>query len=315
MMEEGWKPVAPGVLQRSYEDNKVETFAIGSEGMRFVIKQLQGRLASLRKDYQAHPSEELRQAITSYRKQIARFQKELRTSKVESLESAIEKVGCSVSYSSYANATWLTNVAGVTANSSANFNNTCGYSAEVFAEARAQATKSGVFDDFLQQDGPRYGAVISASATATVQGSTNCSSSSFSYARFTPANIFLTFSASNSGNCPIPPDPPVPTISGSTFEFFSSGGCRTVTWTVAVSSGTSPYSYQWYFNGTAVGTGSSYSRSVCSSNEPGFDLSVTVTDSQSRTGSDTHYVDVAVYQPPPTCWEGGRQVICNETIN
>jgi hypothetical protein len=313
MMEEGWKPVAPGVLQRSFEDNKVETFAVGSEGMRFVIKQLQGRLAALRKDYQAHPSEDLRRAIASYRKQIARFQKELRTATAESLESAIEKVGCSVSYSSYANATWLTNVAGVTSSSSANFNTTCGYSAEVWAEARAQATKNGVFDDFLQQDGPRYGAVISASATATIQGDTNCQSSSYSYARLSSENIFLTFSALNSGQCPIPPDPPVPTISGPTFEFFTTVGCRTRTWTVAVAGGVSPYTYQWYFNGTAVGTASSYSRSVCPGNDPGFDLSVTVAASASRSGSDTHHVSVT-YNQQQTCYEGGRQVLCNNSL-
>jgi len=305
MVEDGWKPVAPGVLQRSFEDNKVETFAVGPEGLRFVIKQLQGRLASLRKDFQVHPSAELRQAIASYRKQIARFQKELRTAKAESLESALEKAGCSVSYSSYANAGPLSNVAGVTANSSANFNTTCGYSAEVWAEARAQASKNGVFDDFLQQDGPRYGGVISASATATIQGTTNCQSSSYSYARYSAANIFLTFSASNS-NCPAVTTPPAVTISGTTYETFSTVGCRTKTWTATASGGTSPYTFQWYYNGTAVGTGSSYSRSVCRSNSPGFDLSVTATDSMGKTASDTHHVYVEIYYEEPMC----GQVYC-----
>jgi hypothetical protein len=296
MMEDGWRPVAPGVLQRSYEDNKVETFAVGPEGMRFVIKQLQGRLSSLRKDYQTHPSEDLRRAIASYRKQITRFQKELRTAKAKPLESAIEKVGCSVSYSSYANATWLTNVAGVTANSSANFNTTCGYSAEVWAEARAQATKNGVFDDFLQQDGPRYGAVISASATASVQGNTNCQSTSYSYARFSGANIFLTFSALNSA-CPTPAIPTV-VISGTTYEYFSTNGCVSRTWTATVSNGASPYTYQWYINGTAMGTGSSYTGVVCSGYAPGFNLAVTVTDSASQQATDSHYVAVDYYYEP-----------------
>ncbi|HYG61461.1 MAG TPA: PKD domain-containing protein [Thermoanaerobaculia bacterium] len=309
MMEEGWKPVAPGVLQRSFEDNKVETFAVGPEGIKWTIKQLRARMAFLQKENQAYPSAETRQAIASYRKQIAKFQKELRSAKSESLESAIEKTGCSVSYSSYANAAPLTSTAGVTSNSSANFTNTCGYSATVYAEAYARATKNGVTDTFTQTDGPRSGANVSASATATIQGDSNCLSTSTSYATY--SSITLSFSASNSV-CPV--ENPAVTISGTTWESFSSYGCRSKTWTTAVSGGTAPYTYQWYLDGTPVGTGSSYSRSVCSYDDPGYTLSVTVTDSGSRTGSDTHSVSVSYFEPPPTCWQGGMQVICNDQI-
>jgi hypothetical protein len=87
---------------------------------------------------------------------------------------------------------------------------------------------------------------------------------------------------------------PVATITGPSYVYAGTS-CVTSTWTASVSGGTSPYTYQWTWNGTAVGTGSSYSRSTC----PGTvysdtmnTLGLTVTDSASRTGSTSLSVEV-----------------------
>jgi len=87
---------------------------------------------------------------------------------------------------------------------------------------------------------------------------------------------------------------PVVAITGPSYVY-AGASCVTSTWTASVSGGTSPYTYQWTWNGTAVGTGSSYSRSTC----PGLaysdtinTLGLTVTDSASRTGSASLSVEV-----------------------
>jgi hypothetical protein len=99
-------------------------------------------------------------------------------------------------------------------------------------------------------------------------------------------------SATNT-TCPVPPTSPTATINGPTYLGVTA--CTTYTWTASVSNGTSPFTYQWTWNGVAVGTGSSYSRSYC----PGtaysnisYTLGLTVTDSASRTGSASKTIQV-----------------------
>jgi hypothetical protein len=86
----------------------------------------------------------------------------------------------------------------------------------------------------------------------------------------------------------------VPTINGTNYIYVYSG-CTTTTWTSSVTGGTSPYTYQWTWNGAVVGTGSSYSRSTCAGSFYSYTsntLGLTVTDSGSRTGSASKAVDV-----------------------
>jgi len=83
--------------------------------------------------------------------------------------------------------------------------------------------------------------------------------------------------------------------------------CTTYTWTSSISGGTAPFTYQWTWNGTAVGTGSSYSRQIC----PGLNysytsntLGLTVTDSASRTGSTSKTVIVEKFGSGGGCGTG-----------
>jgi hypothetical protein len=86
---------------------------------------------------------------------------------------------------------------------------------------------------------------------------------------------------------------PVPTINGPSTVYAS--GCVTSTWTATVTGGTSPYTYAWTWNGTAVGTASSYSRTTCSGtvySDTFHTLGLTVTDSASRTGTASLSVEI-----------------------
>ena len=293
MMNEGWQAVAPGVLQRNRGGNKVETFAIGPEGLRWAIKQLQTRLTFLKREYRTHRTVYLQRAIASYQTQIASLKRDLARSKDQddSMADLFEKVGCSVSYSSNAIARGLASAAGIEAVASAGFNNNCGYYAETYASSYARATRNGLTETLTQTD-PRSGYNISSSATAAVQGTVDCYSEAYSYARYSSANIFLSFFDSSS-TCSTVPAPTV-TVNGPTWASFTSASCATKSWSATISGGTPGYAYYWYYNNTLVGTGSTYSRSVCY-NHADFTLRLDITDSGSpaQSASDTHPVDVS----------------------
>jgi hypothetical protein len=88
-------------------------------------------------------------------------------------------------------------------------------------------------------------------------------------------------------------------ISGTNYEYFTTGGCRTRTWTANLTGCSSP-TYQWYKNGVAISgaTASTYTQSVCASTAP-FTLKVIV----NGVSSADYYVDV-VYEPCECCTGG-----------
>jgi hypothetical protein len=306
MFSEGWMPVAPGVLQRHVGEHRVETFAIGVEGLRWGVKELEARLRFLEGEYEAHPTDDLRRAIQSYRQSIAKLRKDIARAKKdgedESLADFSEKAGCNVSFSSNATASYLTSsTQGVTANASAIFNNTCGWYATTYAEAYATATKSGgVVDSFSEIDGPKSGYNVSSTATATMAGGPACSSSAYSWSQYSGGNIFLSASEYNS-ICPTKLT--LAAITGPTSVSFTSStaACVSKTWSTSASGGTTPYSYKWTVGGAQVGTGSSYTRQVCPSHT-NFTLTATVTDGTTPTpqsASQNLAVTVTVSSPSP----------------
>lgn len=278
MMREGWKPVAPGVLQRRTGERRVETYAIGADGLRWAVQEMENRLRFLESQYQARPKGDLRRTINTYRQEIVKLRKDLEQAEVicddEMLAEAFEKSGCSSSFATAANATNLTtNTQGVTATATAHFNNTCGWYVETHAEAYATATINGVVDYFSQTDGPKgtSSTTLSSSATAAIQGGPNCSSSAYSWVRSSEGEIFYSARDENS-LCPV--------ITGPSTVSFSSNACISVTWSLSNPGGTPPYSYSWSVNGEQVETETSYTytRQVCPS-DTNFNLAATVTDS------------------------------------
>src|SRR5262249_47365460 len=94
-------------------------------------------------------------------------------------------------------------------------------------------------------------------------------------------------------SCPVVT--PTVTINGPSELVFTTASCSTTTWSSTVSNCTAPVTYQWKYNGSNVGTASTYTRNVCY-NSASFTLSLTATCSN---GSATapHPVTV-VYEPP-----------------
>lgn len=292
---EGWKIVSEGVLQRSTKEGEVETFVFGVRGFTWKLRDLRSQLRKLQTELRFNPTPELRKAIASHRKEIANTRKMIeraRTSDANKVD--LSKVSCSIDFSYNASATARTDVQGTKASSNAAFTANCaGFTGEVYAYAFAKTWLNGAETTETVTDGPRSGANVSATASATRSGGTPCDS--YAYASMTSNNLNPASYSKSSTNtsCPLVTPSPVPTINGP--SYLGVTACTTYTWTASVSGGTSPFTYQWTWNGAAVGTGSSYSRQYC----PGFSysytnytLGLTVTDSASRTGNASKTVTV-----------------------
>lgn len=286
----GWKQISEGVFERRLGPDKVEHLGFGREGLSWTIGEMNWKLEFLREEQESYPSEELSQAIDDLTARIEGAKSELRkldqqaVDGMSSMTEAVSGSNCSsVCYSATADAYPLTSTQGVGAVAEAKFNSACGYSGNTYAYAYARATQGTTTTTYSQED-PRTGTNVTSSAAASVNGSLDCFSEA--YASMSSPALEISYSTSDTNySCP-PVQPCSVTITGTSYEFFTTLGCRTRTWTANVS-GCTPSTYQWKYNGTVVGTGSTYSRSICPSHSS-FTLDVTV----NGTAYDSHYVEV-----------------------
>lgn len=309
MIQEGWRVVSPGVLQRDLGPGKVETFGLGAEGLRFKLKEMRQQLAFLRSEAKTNPTPELRTAIRSYRTQIAQIKKALETApEIDSMEAVSEKVSggidCTINYGAHVDAYALTTSQGVGAKTDSYFNNNCPPQAgEVYAHAYGKATGA---DNVLRQatstdpaTGIRSGTNVSATATVTVNGVSTCYS--YSYATMTSYDIGVTYSQSVE-NTTCPPMPLTLSVTKSyanaTLHIYGYD-CYSVTWTASTGGGTLPYTYAWTLNGAAVGTNAStYTKQFCGQDtETTYtaNVSLTVTDGAAQTKTATSSQAIAYH--------------------
>jgi hypothetical protein len=304
MLAEGWKIVKDGVLQRELIPGEVESFVFGVPGFTWKIQDLRRQLQKLQAEFRANPTPELRKAIANHRKAIANAQRVLELARTsEALgETDVLKESCAINFSYDASAGPQTNVQGVFANASATFGANCGFTGQVYAYAFAKAWVNGAETTQTVTDGPRSGANVSATASASRNGGAPCESYGYGEMVSSGLNPSSWSKSATNSLCPASTTPPSPTINGTNYAYVTA--CTTYTWTSSVTGGTSPFTYQWTWNGAVVGTGSSYARTIC----PGAYYSYTtntlglaVTDSASRTGSTSKSVVVEKEGSEPMC--------------
>jgi hypothetical protein len=214
--KEGWTQVRPGVMQRGLGGNRVETLGFGAEGLRFQLKEMRANLAFLRQRYAQSPSRDLRIAIRSTRGQILRLQEALKGALKTARPSGglelstgsiiAQGTNCLANYDAVAFAFPLAQ--GVGANARTWFNNTCGSTGEVWAQAYAEATTADgtrvtmtKVDPVTAPGTPRFGGDINASASVNlVDGVSACLARS--YASVTNYDLEITyFQSDNTGEC------------------------------------------------------------------------------------------------------------------
>ena len=296
MLADGWRPIAPGVLERSKGGHKVETFAMGAEGFAWVVQQTQGQLGMLLDQYRVHPTPRLRKAIRSLETEIAKLQSY--SSSLKGDYSSRSPEGCDFSYGAHADAYPTRPTQGVRADADAYFNNNCGFIGDTYAYAYARATLNGV-ETTVTQTHPNSGTNVSSAATASVAGNTNCYS--YSTGRVTSFDLGISYQTADE-NFVCPANLTV-TINGPTTVYIYDYACKTVTWTSTVGGGSPGYTYAWYIDGYFAGSGSSLSRTYCGNGTVYTNtenLSLTVTDTAGWTASDTHttYIYFRVLKDP-----------------
>jgi len=310
MQAEGWKEISPSVFERQLGLNKVEHLGYGREGLAWTVGEMNRTLNRLHKEYKSYPSKELANTIADLTIKVAKAKRELwnldydLSQGVSSMTAAVTGPSCSsICYGATADAYNLTATQGVAAVASAKFNSTCGYSGESYAYTYARAT-SGTTTTTLTQSDPKTGTNVTSNASSSVNGGSvsgiPCYSEASAYAQSTALGISYSTSDTNS-SCPLVPC--TVTISGTSYEYFFTSGCRTRTWSASPSSGCTVSTYQWKKNGTVVGTGSTYTQSVCSSTAD-FTLGLTI---NGTTSAPALYVDIE-YEPCECCNTGQ---LCN----
>ena len=309
LQEQGWKLVAPGVLQRNLEENKVETLGFGAEGLQFKLDEMKAHYAFLRAELLRQPeNKELRRAIRGHRAEILRTAAALENAKsAEGMGSISEKtaagIDCTIKYGAHVNAFHLTGGSpGVGATTDSYFNSNCGQTGEVYAHSYSKATgadnviRTATHSDPTNQV-PRYGGNVTASTSNTVVGVRDCYS--YSYATMTSYDLGVTYAQSVSNSaCPNPLN--VSAYTDYSYIQLYGYDCQTVTWTASASGGAAPYSYTWTRNGSYLGSGSSYSEMFCGNNYDwsySVNATATVTDSSapSQSGSATGSVTIYTY--------------------
>lgn len=307
METQGWTEIADGVFERRLGANKVERLGYGREGVLWHVDHYMQRLERLMQEYESSPSEELADLIDKLSVTLSNVKQGVRDMPEElSSATAAAQYGdscSSICYSATANAYPLTAVQGVAAVAEAKFNSACGFSGETYAEARAIATKDTTTTEVHQQD-PRSGTSLTSQAVASVEGGTAlgvpCESSANSWVASTA--LTMAYSTEDYNNlCPAPVNTSI--TSGPTSVPFTTATCATQTWDATATDGVSPYTYKWYVNNSEVGTGSSYSQSVCHDTAD-FALKVVCTDANGGTDNESRTIDVippvSVSMSPPS---------------
>ncbi len=281
MKAQGWKEISKGVYERQRGANKFEHLGYGAEGLTWTIGELNRQIDTLMQEYLRYPSEDLYKTIDRLRLKVADSRRDLVNMKNLSISDKYVETGCSLCYSAVSDAYPLSGSSGqgVGAIADASFNSSCGYSGTTDAYAYARANNAGGTTTTLTMDDPHTGVAVTSHAAVTVNGVSNCLSTTSASVISSTLGISYTTTDSNS-TCP--GNPLTVLISGTSSTTISGTNCLTLTWTAVPSGGSTPYTYSWLIDGISGGTGSSASHTYCGANiatTQTVHVSVTVHDS------------------------------------
>lgn len=205
----GWTIIQDGVLQRQATAGEVETFVFGVEGFTWKLRDLGGQLAFLQKEFKAHPTPELRQAIASHRKAIVSTLETLERARAAeaSSEAILPKTDCTtISFPHKVHASYKTDQQGAWADATAIFSVApgCDISGEVYAYAFAKTTVNGAPTTITVTDGPRTGSDVRASAAADRNGGEPCESFGFASVTSNALNPSSYSKSLSNESCPVP---------------------------------------------------------------------------------------------------------------
>lgn len=255
LLADGWKIVAPDVLERRNADGSVQTLAFGLSAREVEIRQLRGQLGALERLAAVNPSPDLAEQIASRRALLAELESEPAPERPALGEKSLRRMsaalGCDLDlhYSCSAGPGFL----GPSGSASASFTDTCNHWGEAYATAYAEGDLGTNFRFGGQVDGPTDGfGSASASASAFVSADNNCYSDAYARLRVEDdlgsIATYTCFDDNTQCRPTPPPTPPTATITSCEWEQFSGSECAGFCYGTA-SGGTPPYSTSWTVDG------------------------------------------------------------------
>lgn len=323
LFEDGWIQVAPNVFKRPHADGSIETLAYGKAGLEVVLEELQPRLAHLQARFERTNDPDLLDGIENLKRHIADTEREL-----EIAESATNgtgamdnltpddpiNVGCTTNITRVADA--RAGSSGPEASADASFSDTCNAYGDVFAHAEAEGDLGTDFRSATNTDDPpgAFGS-SSADAFAAVTADSNCYSYAYAEVKVEDdTGSLATYTQSDTNNeCAplnvnIKQTSPTTDTDNSHTIVLDCGACDGASWSAITNLPASSYSWRW--DGSVVGSASTYLRLICPTQEGTHTLRVTA-DSGTQTDVDSVSVEVVeLCFEDPTCSDG--TVICTE---
>lgn len=297
MYAEGWQKVQEGVLQRDTGGGRFETFGYGAEGLQWTVQSYEQQVRFFEDKYEESPTNELLELIEQLRSKVDSLNVELQAGPSASSFDGEVLESCSFSYDATAYAGPQESPQGVTATASAYLHNDCGYVGNTTAYAYAQAI-DGTVETYLTRTDPKNdGTWLDSYASASANGSTACESRAQATVDIPQLDIYYVAPPAENYSCPEVP-PVIASVSGpssATADYYISGGCADVTWTASATGGhPGGYTYNWYIgtDPTVQGTGSTFTKSYCNTNQS-VTVKVVASDSDGHTGDATFVTSVS----------------------
>jgi hypothetical protein len=183
-----WTKIAPGVWSKA-SGGKVETYAIGAQGMKWALTPLRAELEKLMDAYFADPKPDIWSQIEAHMGVIRQAEAAARGESVEAGETELKAAqqaapeSCMYDYA-HANAYALNPGAAASADAVWCWTDISYPDTTVHARAHAQVTSGGVTTEQTQTCTKTDAGFVSCVVAASVSGSGKCLSDAYSYVFF-----------------------------------------------------------------------------------------------------------------------------------
>jgi hypothetical protein len=304
MYEDGWEKAQEGVLQRGEGGSQTETFTYGEEGLRWTVARLEEQASFLASRYNNSPSEDLAKVIDWLQGEILAGNARLDSGQVGEAFNGEQMDDCSLAYGAHAYADPLSGSQGpgVTARADAYWHANCGFVGNAYAYAYVEGANGTTFSTKTQED-PKYNTTWGDAAAQWNLAPVSTSCYSRAYARAWSDSLNIGYSSEDTNY--LCPNPLNISVSGPTdvYTNYYSAPCATVTWTASPSGGTPSYgAINWYIGTTYQGSGSSLSKTYCSTQQT-VTVKATTSDSGGATAEKTFSTNIWYEEDP--CAYGG----------
>jgi len=281
LVADGWRLVAPGVLERQTAPGVVDHYTFGREGMEWEKARLERDVARLRGMLETTGNPDYADAIRTRQQMLAELEHGMASAPAASSLPLVgaETLSCVLTIGRQASAGATTG--GVEASATASYSDTCATTGCTYAEAEAYGNYDGYYRSTLEQYLEQCAQYSTPDATASVflQLDHNCTERGYARVKVLDNGNWNTFTRDAQSTACL-----TAAIQGPTGTGVGYGNCKTWAWT---------------WNGALVGSAATYSRTFCSYRSYTatytYQLGVTATNDHGESASDARTISVTYY--------------------